>query len=202
MRLFRTDAPGLIAHCRVCLVVKRPRGHYCSPGKVRKMLTGSEAKRCIAACAPLDPPWHLPNSATDGDCQPGTSSRMENFGTGKPFQQHPPSPRPVKRLSKAKERAGTADVKDAFVLLRQLIPTDPTNRKLSKIETLRLATSYIAHLNSVLVTGMSAPEQPCLRLRPPSAFGHTSTFGDDSPSRRRSFCTFCVTEARNSGART
>jgi hypothetical protein len=37
----------------------------------------------------------------------------------------------------------------AFALLRSLIPTEPPDRKLSKIETLRLATSYIQHLNNV-----------------------------------------------------
>lgn len=38
-------------------------------------------------------------------------------------------------------------------MLRMLIPTEPADRKLSKIETLKLATSYIAHLDSQLVAG-------------------------------------------------
>ncbi|KAL7058483.1 hypothetical protein AAHC03_017205 [Spirometra sp. Aus1] len=164
------------------------------------MLTGSGAKRNVA-CAPLDPPWHTPSSSTEGDCQPVIADHLGAVGSegwdNRPFRQHS---HPVKRLSKAKERARIASVKDAFVLLRQLIPTDPANRKLSKIETLRLATSYIAHLNSVLVTGMSAPEQPCLRLHPPHPYT-SSAYGDDSPSHRRPFCTFCATGARDSGAR-
>ena len=36
---------------------------------------------------------------------------------------------------------------------RELIPTEPVDRKLSKIETLRLATSYIEHLASQLNQG-------------------------------------------------
>lgn len=44
-------------------------------------------------------------------------------------------------------------VNSAFTTLRLLIPTEPKNRKLSKIETLRLAKSYIAHLGAILVTG-------------------------------------------------
>lgn len=44
-------------------------------------------------------------------------------------------------------------VNSAFVSLRQLIPTEPKTRKLSKIETLRLAKSYIEHLIAILVTG-------------------------------------------------
>lgn len=41
----------------------------------------------------------------------------------------------------------------AYISLRELIPTEPKNRKLSKIETLRLAKSYIEHLAAMLVTG-------------------------------------------------
>ena len=35
-----------------------------------------------------------------------------------------------------------------------MIPTDPVDRKLSKIEVLRLATSYIQHLVNQLNSGM------------------------------------------------
>jgi hypothetical protein len=41
--------------------------------------------------------------------------------------------------------------------LRDLIPTHPENRKLSKIETLRLATSYIHHLAATLQGGHQHP---------------------------------------------
>lgn len=46
-----------------------------------------------------------------------------------------------------------SSVNSAFTTLRKLIPTEPVNRKLSKIETLRLALSYIEHLDATLVTG-------------------------------------------------
>lgn len=46
-----------------------------------------------------------------------------------------------------------SSVNSAFVTLRQLIPTEPKTRKLSKIETLRLAKSYIEHLAAILMTG-------------------------------------------------
>ena len=49
-----------------------------------------------------------------------------------------------------RERGRTQSVNGAFAHLRQLIPTEPVDRKLSKIETLRLATSYIAHLATML----------------------------------------------------
>jgi hypothetical protein len=38
-------------------------------------------------------------------------------------------------------------------MLRTLIPTEPADRKLSKIETLRLASSYISHLGTQLLAG-------------------------------------------------
>ncbi|VDM30334.1 unnamed protein product [Hydatigera taeniaeformis] len=89
----------------------------------------------------------------------------------------------IKHAMNARERTRTASVNDAFLMLRRLIPTQPLNRKLSKIETLRLATSYIAHLNSILVTGIPASEQPCLRH-------HDVPYAGQRPS----VCTFCVNE--------
>lgn len=46
-----------------------------------------------------------------------------------------------------------SSVNSAFQILRVLIPTEPKDRKLSKIETLRLAKSYINHLATTLTTG-------------------------------------------------
>ena len=52
-----------------------------------------------------------------------------------------------------RERDRTQSVNSAFSSLRDLIPTEPLDRKLSKIETLRLATSYIQHLAVQLNAG-------------------------------------------------
>lgn len=52
----------------------------------------------------------------------------------------------LKSQNNERERGRTQSVNGAFVNLRELIPTEPVDRKLSKIETLRLATSYIQHL--------------------------------------------------------
>lgn len=49
--------------------------------------------------------------------------------------------------------ASFSSVNSAFNTLRTLIPTEPYDRKLSKIEILRLAKSYIAHLDAVILTG-------------------------------------------------
>ncbi|KFB37966.1 AGAP013406-PA-like protein [Anopheles sinensis] len=89
----------------------------------------------------------------------------------------------------ARERYRTHSVNAAFSTLRQLIPTEPKNRKLSKIETLRLAKSYISHLVAVLVTGNS--QRPCGGIEHPGPGG-----GHNLPppeTGRPTICTFCVT---------
>ena len=61
-----------------------------------------------------------------------------------------PPPLPLRGPTNARERTRTHSVNDGFNTLRTLIPTDPPDRKLSKIETLRLATSYIWHLKRLV----------------------------------------------------
>ena len=56
-------------------------------------------------------------------------------------------------IANMRERDRTQSVNSAFSSLRELIPTEPLDRKLSKIETLRLATSYIQHLAVQLHAG-------------------------------------------------
>jgi heart-and neural crest derivatives-expressed protein 2 len=60
--------------------------------------------------------------------------------------------RPIKRrvTSNKKERRRTVSINSAFANLRGCIPNVPSDTKLSKIKTLRLATSYIAYLMDVL----------------------------------------------------
>ncbi|XP_034027512.1 transcription factor 15 [Thalassophryne amazonica] len=89
----------------------------------------------------------------------------------------------------ARERGRTQSVNTAFTALRTLIPTEPVDRKLSKIETLRLASSYIAHLANVLVLGEgSADGQPCL--------GVVHTPGESGAMQPRTICTFCLSNQR------
>ncbi|NXX63130.1 HAND2 protein, partial [Scopus umbretta] len=48
------------------------------------------------------------------------------------------------------ERRRTQSINSAFAELRECIPNVPADTKLSKIKTLRLATSYIAYLMDLL----------------------------------------------------
>ncbi|XP_050520025.1 uncharacterized protein LOC126893658 [Daktulosphaira vitifoliae] len=63
-----------------------------------------------------------------------------------------PGVRIVKRRNTAnkKERRRTQSINNAFSDLRDCIPNVPSDTKLSKIKTLRLATSYISYLMTVL----------------------------------------------------
>ncbi|KAK2586736.1 hypothetical protein KPH14_011770 [Odynerus spinipes] len=88
----------------------------------------------------------------------------------------------------ARERDRTHSVNTAFSALRTLIPTEPADRKLSKIETLRLASSYISHLGAVLVVG--AMDQPCLRLEEGSRVYSMSDWSEMQV--RPQVCTFCL----------
>ncbi|KAM6332335.1 basic helix-loop-helix transcription factor scleraxis-like [Podargus strigoides] len=92
----------------------------------------------------------------------------------------------------ARERDRTHSVNTAFGALRRLIPTRPADRRLSKVETLRLASSYISHLANVLLlqrrqaegTAEQPSPQPCPQPPPP---------GTATP---RPICTFCLGEQR------
>lgn len=87
-----------------------------------------------------------------------------------------------RQAANARERSRTHSVNSAFSALRVLIPTEPSDRKLSKIETLRLASSYIAHLGSILVSGTQCPNVAKM----------AEHSGAISPSSASRVCTFCL----------
>ncbi|XP_019713613.1 transcription factor 15-like [Hippocampus comes] len=96
-----------------------------------------------------------------------------------------------RNAANARERHRTQNVNTAFSALRTLIPTEPMDRKLSKIETLRLASSYISHLANVLVVGDEREDgAPCLS----AAYKEVRGRGD--PGQPRSICTFCLSKQR------
>lgn len=103
-------------------------------------------------------------------------------------------------------QSSTFSVNSAFNTLRLLIPTEPKNRKLSKIETLRLAKSYISHLSATLLIGEllrrwktfnncrkndlssignSLCRQPCFEIPNKNRENHRLDY-------RTNICTFCV----------
>lgn len=123
------------------------------------------------------------------------------FGPQVPIERklHIQKPAPPAQNSKlngpptanARERDRTNSVNNAFLTLRTLIPTEPRDRKLSKIETLRLASSYIQHLNTVLQSGLDILDQPCIRH--PALLSHLFGIhcGMTTP-----VCTFCLSASK------
>ncbi|KAK2170541.1 hypothetical protein LSH36_2g07022 [Paralvinella palmiformis] len=113
---------------------------------------------------PHPPPPPHPSHPDDvaGSGHPGSGY----LGAAVPGQDYGPMPvfsmldanglpirvRPIKRRNTAnkKERRRTVSINSAFANLRGCIPNVPSDTKLSKIKTLRLATSYIAYLMDVL----------------------------------------------------
>ncbi|KAL3879990.1 hypothetical protein ACJMK2_032262 [Sinanodonta woodiana] len=75
-----------------------------------------------------------------------------NLGHYEPYNGHMVVERCVKRRTSAnkKERRRTLSINTAFSNLRGCIPNVPSDTKLSKIKTLRLAISYISYLMDVL----------------------------------------------------
>lgn len=61
---------------------------------------------------------------------------------------------PVQRnAANARERARMRVLSSAFCRLKTKLPWVPADTKLSKLDTLRLATTYIQQLRSILATG-------------------------------------------------
>lgn len=60
--------------------------------------------------------------------------------------------KPIQRnAANARERARMRVLSKAFSRLKTTLPWVPPDTKLSKLDTLRLAASYIAHLRQILV---------------------------------------------------
>ncbi|XP_027202010.2 uncharacterized protein LOC113795967 [Dermatophagoides pteronyssinus] len=87
-------------------------------------------------------------------------------------------------IANARERYRTESVNMAFQRLRCLLPTIPSDRKLSKIEILRLASSYIRHLNNICIaiSQQISIENICSRFE-----------CSENSLQQRSVCTFCIT---------
>ncbi|VVC32283.1 Myc-type, basic helix-loop-helix (bHLH) domain [Cinara cedri] len=90
----------------------------------------------------------------------GRFSNRFQLNIVKPTRSERPgsSKKRIRSGANARERDRTQSVNSAFDVLRTMIPIDPPDRKLSKIETLQLATKYIYHLSQILNSGDIEPE--------------------------------------------
>ncbi|XP_029448157.1 basic helix-loop-helix transcription factor scleraxis [Rhinatrema bivittatum] len=132
--------------------------------------------------------FHLDGSGFGLKGRKRRPSKKSNRMNQEPRQRH---------TANARERDRTNSVNTAFTALRTLIPTEPADRKLSKIETLRLASSYISHLGNVLLVGEACGDgQPCHSSSSFYHHGSGSPLRDSENSQPKQICTFCLSNQR------
>ncbi len=105
----------------------------------------SSKSRHLHRHSPYDASARSPGScSSDGDSVQSDADSQDSTNGGGPHTK-------VKRIAaNSRERKRMHTVNSAFDQLRELVPTYPSNRKLSKIDTLRLACTYIQDLVSLL----------------------------------------------------
>ena len=114
---------------------------------------------------------HMPypdgSARSPGSCSSdGDSTHSDGEDSMRPTQCK------VKRIAaNSRERKRMHTVNSAFDQLRELVPTYPSNRKLSKIDTLRLACTYIQDLVSLLNNTTGIQGDDVLYHQPPFSDG-------------------------------
>ncbi|KAG9283233.1 musculin [Astyanax mexicanus] len=83
-------------------------------------------------------------------CRSGDNSEDDDVGGGVCEGVKGPSRRVQRSAANARERARMRVLGRAFTRLRTTLPWVPPDTKLSKLDTLRLAASYITHLRQLL----------------------------------------------------
>lgn len=126
------------------------------------LLSPADAAPDFSAGGP--PPTTAVAAAAYGpDARPGQSpGRLEALGGRLPRR---------KGSGPKKERRRTESINSAFAELRECIPNVPADTKLSKIKTLRLATSYIAYLMDVLAKDAQAGDPEAFKAELKKADG-------------------------------
>ncbi|XP_044760193.1 transcription factor 21 [Coccinella septempunctata] len=94
---------------------------------------------------------------------------------------------PQRNAANARERARMRVLSKAFYRLKTTLPWVPVDTKLSKLDTLRLATSYIAHLRAILMdqnlTSSEMMHKHPLSLTWPFSFVKNESNSDGNESR-------------------
>ena len=98
--------------------------------------------------------WKGKHRHTPYDTSPktnGSTCSSEDSTSEVDPEENPTTGKRHKRVAaNRRERTRMHTVNSAFDSLREMVPTYPSNRKLSKIETLRLACAYISDLSQLL----------------------------------------------------
>lgn len=89
---------------------------------------------------------HMPYDRSPG----GSTCTSSDESTAEDVEPVIEQKREKRMAANSRERKRMHTVNSAFDQLRELVPTYPSNRKLSKIDTLRLACAYIEDLTSLV----------------------------------------------------
>ncbi|XP_056155785.1 musculin [Lampris incognitus] len=93
--------------------------------------------------------YYNPNGCSDGELDDGVYGKSKE--EHKLSKSHPKDTRQSQRnAANARERARMRVLSKAFSRLKTSLPWVPADTKLSKLDTLRLASSYISHLRQLL----------------------------------------------------
>lgn len=101
-------------------------------------------------------PWPFPGEAAGGaEGAEADSSPPPPGPAPGPGPTAPPAPGPLRQRHAAnvRERRRMLNINSAFDELRCHVPTFPYEKRLSKIDTLRLAIAYIALLSEIVLSG-------------------------------------------------
>lgn len=79
-----------------------------------------------------------------------STSSLEEYPSEEKYIKNDIESRAPRNAANARERARMRVLSKAFCKLKATIPWVPNDTKLSKLDTLRLAATYIAHLRAVL----------------------------------------------------
>lgn len=120
------------------------RGHPASSPR-----SAESAPPAAAAAAPTTA--RDPSPGRTGAGPTGSSGVAARSGGGRPAA-----------ANAARERSRVQTLRHAFLELQRTLPSVPPDTKLSKLDVLLLATTYIAHLTRSLQDDTDAPEDPSL----------------------------------------
>ncbi|XP_063255858.1 fer3-like protein [Prinia subflava] len=111
---------------------------------------------------PADPDTQLESFLLECLAEPSRPGPAGAEPDERPVQRGRPRQR---RAANLRERRRMLSINSAFEALRGHVPTFPYERRLSKIDTLRLAIAYIALLGDILLSGRhpKAYVEQCLR---------------------------------------
>uniref|UniRef100_A0A670HYS0 Transcription factor 23 n=1 Tax=Podarcis muralis TaxID=64176 RepID=A0A670HYS0_PODMU len=144
--------------------------HRVSPSP--DLLHGRSATLPLSYGPPRRSGWRT-NAAREvrGMCGLGLASPAAGQGplVAPPWADAAVSPRPQGRRRTpiaAREQSRVQTLRQAFLALQAALPAVPPGTKLSKLDILLLATSYITHLSQTLQQGPLTPRMP------PAAFLH------------------------------